>query len=130
MTQLEASVPTEPAEKSVVLDRWGRAWQRSGDGWRAAGEIVSLFGARPTSWSAVLIQCGPVRLVHDGAADPTGPTPEVIAAAAAAKSERETWRMARAQLAQALDADRDATWPVLLEDARQLAAYRNGMRDR
>jgi hypothetical protein len=64
-TELAAEVPPEPVDKSVVLDRWSRAWQRDDGGWLCAGHVPSLFGNTATSWPALLIQCGPARLIFD-----------------------------------------------------------------
>jgi hypothetical protein len=108
--------PPEPAPGSVVLDNAKRAWQR-GNGWRCVEGPVT--GSASSNWARLLVQYGPLTLVHDGAADPHAPSSEIMAAA---ESERETWRTARRELAGVLGADLDATWPTLLEIVRNDAA--------
>lgn len=60
-TQLSATVPEEPPDGSVVLDRAKRAWQRAGNTWyRAAAGAPSLFGNGGGKWPWLLFDCGPV----------------------------------------------------------------------
>lgn len=47
-----------PAENSVVLDRFGAAWQRLADGWYRAGSIQCHTSIGASAY--------PVRLIHDG----------------------------------------------------------------
>jgi hypothetical protein len=109
--KLEVNLPPEPAARSVVLgEQTGLVHQRIGDEWMSPG-TAPFSGC---SWLTVLDREGSVTVLYDSGYD--GPTPEIIAAA---ESERETWRAARAQLAQALGtAELDMTWPDLLEMAR------------
>lgn len=107
--RLSATVPPEPPEGSVVLgEKTGLAWQRGKDQWCAPP--VHVGGV---SWLVLLDREGSVTTLRDSGYD--GPTPEIIAAA---ESERETWRMARAQLAQALGCELDMSWFDLLEIVR------------
>jgi hypothetical protein len=109
--KLEVHLPLEPAARSVVLgEKSGLVHQRIGDEWMSPG-TAPFSGC---SWLTVLDREGSVTVLYDSGYD--GPTPEIMAAA---ESERETWRAARAQLAQALGtAELDMTWPDLLEMAR------------
>jgi hypothetical protein len=54
---------------------------------------------------------------YDPTQDNTGPEP------AAAEPQRETWRAARAQLAQALGLDPHMTWPELIADVRRVPPF-------
>lgn len=117
-TKLAAQLPDAPANGSLVIgEKTGLAYQCVGGRWRGLSET----GPRSYSWIGLLATEETVTLVWDwpdpdSAPDP-GPTPEVIAAA---ESERETWRFARAQLAHALDVSPDETWANLLHDVHTL----------
>lgn len=55
----------EPAVGSVVLDRWSRAWQGNDHyGWLMVG--VDADDRSPYAWLAVVVNFGPVTLIHDG----------------------------------------------------------------
>ncbi|WP_410676691.1 hypothetical protein [Amycolatopsis sp. cmx-4-68] len=58
--ELSATVPDEPPDSSVVLDRARRAWQRRGAAWYMAGAVLSLLGPNGAKWSWLLLDCGPV----------------------------------------------------------------------
>jgi hypothetical protein len=67
-------IPAEPARGSVVLDRHGRAWQRvdryadnptwSRHRWATPGASIVLFGTAAQPWEHLVVDCGPVTLVH------------------------------------------------------------------
>lgn len=111
--KLAAQLPPEPAGGSLVIgEKTGLAYQCTGGRWRGLSET----GPRSYSWIGLLAAEETVTLVWDwpdpdSARDP-GPSAEIIAAA---ESERETWQLARAQLAGALGADLHETWPNLLD---------------
>jgi hypothetical protein len=59
--ELSATVPDEPPDGSVILDRARRAWQRRGSAWYMAGALPSLFvAAGAAKWPWLLLDCGPV----------------------------------------------------------------------
>lgn len=59
--ELSATVPDEPPDGSVILDRARRAWQRQGPAWYMAGALPSLFtAAGAAKWPWLLFDCGPV----------------------------------------------------------------------
>ncbi|RSD26370.1 DUF4349 domain-containing protein [Amycolatopsis eburnea] len=59
-TELSATVPSEPPDGSVVLDRAKRAWQRNGSRWFEAGAVISLFTHTGAAWPWLLVDCGPL----------------------------------------------------------------------
>jgi hypothetical protein len=76
---IEAPEVVEPAVGSVVLDSAGLAWQRikGDDGyrsiWAPAKATVNLLIVGNGSWSTfamLLIECGPLRLIHDAGSEP------------------------------------------------------------
>lgn len=75
--ELSATVPDEPPDGSVVLDRARRAWQRRGSAWYMAGAVPSLFSAPGVGkWPWLLLDCGPVipLWTPGGSADAEGKT--------------------------------------------------------
>lgn len=70
---IEIVLPDEPAQGSVVIDRFGRAWQRLavsmyGLHWCVAGTLNSFIPAQDSAlqlrWGHLLLQRGPVTLVY------------------------------------------------------------------
>jgi len=67
-------LPDEPPVGSVVVDSYGRAWQRltralSGSRWCVAGSLIPAFdgmlpGAPELSWGRLLLQRGELTLVY------------------------------------------------------------------
>jgi hypothetical protein len=60
-TPLNVTVPEEPPDGSVFLDRLHRAWQRNGPVWYMAGTIRPLFGGGQMvglRWGQLLLDCG------------------------------------------------------------------------
>jgi hypothetical protein len=68
---IEIVIPDEPPQGSVVIDRFGLAWQRRGVSafgmhWCVAGRLGSIFpnaDAPQLTWGHLLLQRGPVTLV-------------------------------------------------------------------
>jgi uncharacterized Zn-binding protein involved in type VI secretion len=84
--KLAVTIPPEPQEGSVVLDRLNRAWQRIGPLWCTAGTRIPIFGPAVGAlrWGQLLLDCGDIELIWS-------PTPEASAAQAAedaAEAER------------------------------------------
>jgi hypothetical protein len=74
----ELVLPDEPPVGSVVIDRYGRAWQRLGGSlfglnWHVTGRLASFIPALDDApmlrWGYLLLQRGPVTLVHNPKAD-------------------------------------------------------------
>lgn len=70
----ELVLPDEPPIGAVVIDRYGRAWQRLarrfGRHWEPAGQlgpgvIPALADVPPLSWGQLLLQRGELTLVYN-----------------------------------------------------------------
>ncbi|AEA27885.1 hypothetical protein Psed_5758 [Pseudonocardia dioxanivorans CB1190] len=57
--QIIAEVPVEPADRAVVLDKDGHAWQRVGATWAGVGG--NLFGGK--HWRHLVVDRGPLTLL-------------------------------------------------------------------
>src|SRR5688500_11149571 len=75
---IEIVLPDEPPVGAVVIDHYGRAWQRLagslfGAHWHVTGRLTSfipeLADAPTLRWGHLLLQRGPVTLVHNPKAD-------------------------------------------------------------
>jgi hypothetical protein len=64
--QIIAEVPVEPADRAVVLDKDGLAWQRIGETWAATGG--HLFGGK--HWRHLVVDRGPLTLLAASDHDP------------------------------------------------------------
>lgn len=63
-----ARIDAEPTDGSVVLDRENRAWQRFGSKWGPCQKPDEMDGVshwRGWPWAHLLVEQGPVLLVHD-----------------------------------------------------------------
>lgn len=57
-------VPPQPPVASIVLDRYGKAWQREDQGWwRASRDVRTEY-----QWVSVLLNFGPVIVLRTGGA--------------------------------------------------------------
>lgn len=128
--------PERPQYQGAVLQdgsvavRWHTdyrstsVWACFGDFYRVHGHpeygtVIVWDGEEPPTARAVRLE-----LEADMAARGVTPGPRPTAldpSAEARDAERETWRQARRELAEAFGVDRDATWPALLDHAAQLA---------
>lgn len=59
---ISMTVPYQPPLASIVVDRWGKAWQREDRGWyRSASDVT-----QERSWVDVLLGFGPVTVLRSG----------------------------------------------------------------
>lgn len=67
MSEISApNFPSEPPEKSVVLDRNEKAWQRVGTAWVPTGALIPLIGRSEMGqrWRDLLMDFGPVTVLY------------------------------------------------------------------
>lgn len=75
--KLAVTIPPEPPELSVFLDRARRAWQRIGSGWYMAGTVRPLFGPSPSAvrWGQLLLDFGEGEVIWQPADEAPMATP-------------------------------------------------------